>query len=165
MDSNALVTALGKKFDDKSVQAIVRELKIKKIPKAKPKESEDYLEAKDAGIQLAFTDADYLEGRKVARYGNADMILTRITVYAADGEPGYKAFRGTLPGGASISDTLEQVLSKLGPPTKVYEDEGVVYTRSWKMDSFLMTFSYDEQGPVKYVQLNLQAYLDRVRRK
>ena len=86
MDSDALIAALGKKFEDQAVQTLVRELKmtkIPKIPKARSKESEDYLEAKDAGIHLGFTDADYLEGRKVARYGNADMILTGITVYAA----------------------------------------------------------------------------------
>jgi hypothetical protein len=165
VDSNALIAVLGKKFDDNSVQTIVDELKIKGAPKAKPKEPDDYLEAKGEGIQLAFTDGDYLEGRKVPRYGNADMIVTRATLYAADGEPGYKAFRGTLPGGARVSDSPEQLVAKLGAPTKVYEDEGVVYTRSWKTDSYSMTFSYDPQGNVKYVQINLPAYLDRVRRK
>jgi hypothetical protein len=162
MDSNTLIAALGKKFNDKTLQTIVRELKIKKIPKAKPKESEDYLESKDAGIQLGFTDGDYLEGRKVARYGKADMILTRFTVYAPDGEPGYKAFRGTLPGGVSVQDTVEQLISKLGPPTEVYEDDGVVYTRSWKTDKYWMTYSYDQHGNVTYVQLVLPAYFDRI---
>jgi len=162
VDSKALVEALGKKFDDKAVQTIVRELKITKIPKAKPKESEDYLEVKNAGLHLGFTDGDYLEGRKVARYGNADMILTGVTFYAADGEPGYKAYPGTVPGGVSVTDPLEKVLSKLGSPTEVYEDGGVVYTRSWKTDKYWMTFSYDEHGNAKYVQAVLPAYFDRI---
>ena len=167
MDSDALIAALGKKFEDQAVQTLVRELKmtkIPKIPKARSKESEDYLEAKDAGIHLGFTDADYLEGRKVARYGNADMILTGITVYAADGEPGYKTFRGTLPGGVTVLDSQEQVLSKLGPATSTYEDEDdhVITGRSWETDKYLMTFVYDQHGNVRYVQLVLPAYFARI---
>jgi hypothetical protein len=165
VDSDALVATLGKKFDDKAVQAVVRELKIKSVPKAKPKEPDDYLEAKGDGIQLAFTDNDYLQGRDVPRYGNADMIVTRAFLYAADGEPGYKTFRGTLPGGGHVTDSFEQVVATLGPPTQVNENAGVVNTRNWKTDHYLMTFKYDRQGNVRYVQLILPAYLDRVKRQ
>lgn len=165
MDSDALIAILGKKFDDQAVQAVVRELKMKGAPKAKPKEPDDYLEAKGDGIQLAFTDQDYLEGRNVPRYGNADMMVTRATVYVAEGEPGYKTFRGTLPGGGHVTDSFEQMVAKLGPPTRVNESAGVVSTRAWKTDRYSMTFKYDRQGNVKYVQLILPAYLDRVKRQ
>jgi hypothetical protein len=90
------------------------------------------------------------------------MILTGVTFYAVDGEPGYKEYRGALPGGVSVTDPLEKVLAKLGPPTEVYEDDGIVWTRSWKTDKYWMTFSYDEKGNVKYVQTVLPAYFDRI---
>lgn len=162
MDSDNIIAVLDHSFEDKGVQSLVKQLGMKGVPEAKPKEPRAYLEAKPAGVQFAFTDADYLEARKVARYGNADMILTGATLYALNGEPGYKAFKGQLPKGALLSDTPAQLTAKLGPPALVDEREGIVRTQSWKMKAFRLTFSYDAQGAAKYVQIILPKYLDRL---
>src|SRR5712691_4650963 len=162
MDGEAILKELGKPYSDVGVQRLVKELGLKKIPKAKPKEPDDYLQAKEFGVELAFTDEDYLGARKVPRYGNADMILTRATLYAPEGEPGYKGFKGLLPGGVALSDSVERVVAKLGPPAQIFERGGVVKTRTWRTDGYLSSFSYSPDGPPKYEQIILAAYFDRI---
>jgi hypothetical protein len=159
--TSQIIDVLGKSFGDPAVQALVRELGIKKAPKAKPDEPEDQLQAKPLGVELSFTDGDYLAKRKVARYGNADMILTGATLYAAGGEPGFKGFAESLPKGTSLSDSPDQLIAKLGPPAKKDEEDERIYSQAWKMGNYWMTFSYGEHNQPKSVQIILPAYLER----
>jgi hypothetical protein len=157
-----IIKALKKPFGDPAVQAIVRELGIKKVPKAEPDEPEASLQAKPLGVELGFTDADYLARRKVARYGNADMILTGVTLYAAGGEPGFKTYSGALPKGVSVTDPREKAVEKLGPPKDVEEEDGVVYSQGWKMNGYFLTLVYASDGRPRYAQLIDVAYIERV---
>jgi hypothetical protein len=163
MDSDTIIAALGHSFEDEEVQALVKQLGMKDVPEAKPKEPTACLEAKNAGVQLTFTDGDFLAARKVALYGTADMIVTGATLYALNGEPGYEAFKGHLPKGTSLSDTAEELRAKLGPHEEVDADEGVVFARGWLLEGFQITFCYSPEGSPKYVQIILPRFLDRLR--
>jgi hypothetical protein len=158
MNADLLATALGKPYEHDDVQGIVRQLGLSQVPKAKPKEPDFNLIAKNAGIQLGFIDGDYLAGKKVARYGNADMILYSVTLYTADGEPGYREYRGQLPGGGLISDTLDAHISRLGPPSKVVEDDDEIISRSWTLPGFWLSFAYRPNGALRFAGLILDRY-------
>ena len=134
INSDTIAGALGKPYEHPDVQAIVQQLGLINPPKAKPKEPDANLPAKNAGMELRFIDADYLAGKKVARYGNADMILYSVGLYTAEGEPGYKQYNGDLPGGGRITDTLDAHIARLGPPTDEVEDDGDVMSRSWQRE-------------------------------
>lgn len=163
MEITQFINMLGRPFGDPAVQAVVGELGITKVPRPpEPKEPEDSLQAKALGVELGFTDADYLAGRKVLRYGNADMILTGVTLYAAGGEPGFKAFPALLPKGVSITDDPDTAVDKLGVPTDIEEEDGVLYSQGWKMDGYWLTIVYGSDRRSRYAQLIDAAYIDRL---
>jgi hypothetical protein len=159
MNADLLAAALGKPYEHNDVQAIVRQLGLSQVPKAKPKEPDVNLTAKNAGIELSFIDGDYLAGKKVARYGNADMILYSVGLYTAEGEPGYREYQGQLPGGGHITDTLDAHIANLGPPTEVVEDEGEIISRSWTLPGFWLSFAYRPNGALRFAGLILERYM------
>lgn len=169
MEAEVIIKALGKPFEHPDVQAIVQQFDINKVPKAKTDEPDSNLLAKKHGIELGFIDADYLAGKKVARYGNADMVLYSATFYIKDGEPGYKEYKGTLPGGGRISDSIEEHITRLGPATEVIEDEdedgGEILSRAWQLDECWLSFSYNWKGKFRFAQLILEVYLTLMKSK
>lgn len=165
MEADVIISVLGKPFEHPDVQAIVQKFEITKVPKAKANEPDSDLLAKKHGVELGFIDADYLAGKKVARYGNADMIFYSATLYIKEGEPGYKEFQGSLPGGGRITDSLEEHIARLGPPTEVIEDEGIVLSRSWQFDHFWLSFAYRWDGSFRYAALILKEYRTLMRSK
>jgi hypothetical protein len=158
LNSSVITNALGKAYEHPDVQAIVNNFGLTQVPRAKAKEPDANLTAKKDGIELGFIDADYLSGKKVARYGNADMIFFSATLYITDGEPGYKQYKGELPGGGLITDTLEQHLARLGPPTETIEDAGDLVSRTWLIDNFWLSFSYGAGGEFQFAALILEKY-------
>jgi len=164
MDSTVIAHALGLPFEAPPVQAIVKALGLTKAPRAKKDDPDDYLEAKPQGIQLMFVDDDYLKRAHVARYGNAPMIFVSATLYSGrqSDDPSYARYPGPLPENTTFDDAVDQLESKLGPPTQVYEDEGVVFTRSWKRNSYTVVFSYNSAGTLECVHLNWDAYMSRL---
>ena len=167
MEADVIINALGKHFEHPDVQAIVQKFGITKVPKAKADEPDSNLSAKKHGIELGFIDADYLAGKKVARYGNADMILYSATLYIKEGEPGYKEYQGTLPGGGRITDSIEEHITRLGPATEIVEDEeeGDVLSRAWQFDGYWLSFSYNWKGEFRFAGLILEEYLTLMRSK
>jgi hypothetical protein len=160
MTGEAIVEALGKPFEHAKVQALIRELGVTKTPRAKADDPEAGVDAKKFGVALRFIDADYLAGKKITRYGNADMILYTAILYTLNGEPGYKAFQGTVPQGISLGDGTNQLIAKLGPPTQVVEHEGEINTMSWQFDSFWLSFNFGKGGRLKYVGVMLRTYIE-----
>ena len=165
MEADIIIRALGKPFEHPDVQVIVQEFGITRIPKAKADEPDSNLQEKKYGIELGFIDGDYLAGKKILRYGNADMILYSVTFYTREGEPGYKEYQGTLPGGGRITDSLEEHTARLGSATEVIEDEGNIQSRSWQFDNYCLSFSYNWKGEFRFVQLILEKYLSLMRSK
>lgn len=158
MNSSEITGAIGKPYAHPDVQAIVQNFGLKALPKAKPDEPDVNLVAKKYGIELGFIDADYLAGEKVARYGNADMIFYSATLYVTEGEPGFAEYQGELPGGGHISDSLDQQIRRLGPPTEIIEDDGDIMSRSWLLDGFWLAFSYRFTGEFRFAGLVLEKY-------
>ena len=146
-----LVAALGKPFDDPAVQVIAEQLGLR-APRVSDGGSEDALEAKPRGMQLGFS--------VIGGDPTVPMLLTAITCYVPGGEPGYGLYTGGLPGDASLGDTPEHLVEKLGSPESVDEDDGVVWSRGWKRDGYYMTFSYGAEGEIRYVQLIWAEYID-----
>lgn len=165
MDSHRLEIALGQPFESPEVQSLVKELGLTKAPKAKKDDPDSYLANKALGAELMFVDNDYIERKKVARYGNAPMIFVGATLYSGGqtDDPSMRRFGGPLPGGATFDDGVKLLVAKLGTPTRVYEDDGVVYTRTWVRDGRRVTFNYNEAGTLQYLQINWDVYMIRVR--
>lgn len=165
MDSNAIAHALGLPFEALEIQVIVRELGLNTTPRAKRDDPDAYLEAKAEGIALMFVDDDYMKRTPVIRYGNGRMVFVSATLYSGrqSDDPSYRRFDGLLPQGVAFDDDPEQLENKLGPPTRVAEDEGIVYTRSWKRGASWLSFNYSSSGVLEYVQLNWDVYRTRVR--
>jgi hypothetical protein len=156
--ANTIAAALGKSYEHQDVHIIVQNFSISKIPRAKPDDPISNLLSKKDGIELGFIDSDYLLGKDVARYGNGDMIFYQAVMYAAGGEPGYKEYKGELPGGGKIGDSLTEHISRLGPPTDIVEDEGEIISRLWLLDGYWLSFAYNWKKELRFAGLILGKY-------
>src|SRR5205085_10610963 len=127
----AIAAAFGKPFESAEVQALVKSLALTKVPRAKAAEPEDHLQAKKYGVELSFVDADFMKAKRVARYGNAPMLLIAATLYSGQQKQAadFSRYAGTLPDGTTFSDSPEGLHRKLGPASSTFEDEGIVYNR------------------------------------
>jgi hypothetical protein len=164
MDHERIEALLGQPFESSGMQAMLGELKVHDQPKAKKDDPDDFLAAKAMGIELMFVDQDYIARKPVLRYGNAPMVFVGATLYSGrqSSSPAFRAFSGSLPGQARLDDTVDQLVSKLGPPDMVDEDDGVVYARVWHRGICHVGFNYNEGGVLQYVQLNWRDYMQRL---
>ncbi len=160
-----LTSALGAPYADERVQQLAKAFGISKVPQATAKEPDSDLVSQSHGIELQFIDGDSLAGNEVNRFGNAPMVLVSIVLYPTDGTPGFKPYRGQLPGGGSVDDLFEAHVANLGPPTETIEDDGDLVSRSWLLDGFWLSFAYQFTGALRAIGLELASYRALMRSK
>ena len=164
MDTNDLEAALGLPFESPAVQHLANEFGLKAVPSAKKDDPDAYLVANPLGVGLKFVDNDYIERKSVVRYGNAPMIFVAATLYSGrqSNDPSKRKFGGALPAGTTFDDSVESLVRKLGDPTSIYEDEGVIYTRVWHRGPSRIAFKYNAAGILQFVQVNWDVYMKRM---
>lgn len=110
----SLTSALGRDWNDPSVQALVRSLpgshELERL------EQLAFLECLEKGISLAFKDALYLSSGGKEYTKDGPVALIALHLHSA-GYEGYLPFSERLPGGLSFEDGRAEVHEKMGAPS------------------------------------------------
>jgi hypothetical protein len=149
VDTTELISLLGRHTEDPGIQKLLKDLNVKKPPRAKYDDPRADVEIKKQGWGMAFEDEDYLLKRDIKHYGEGKMILTALFFYPDGNKDGYKGFPGELLNGVRLSDSRSDLLRKLKEPHAHYESDGVLRNERWHFDEYRLVVNYDPKGKVK----------------
>ena len=94
------------------------------------------------GLRFTFEDEGVLFDREYHDPGEGPFVLTKCTFWGHEKSVGM--YRGGLWKGIDFNDSLEQVLEKVGPPSKINERDSIYF---WQHPGFKVTMQW--QGPNK----------------
>src|SRR5512136_2146280 len=126
LSASELIDLLGKSTEDTKIQKLLKDLDVKKQPRAKYDDPRADVELKKQGWAMVFRDEDYLLKRNIKHYGEWKMILTTLFFYPEKNADGYKGFGHELLSGVRLSDSRNEILQKLGNPHAKFESDGVL---------------------------------------
>ena len=158
LSATELIDLLGKSTEDTEIQKVLKDLDVKKQPRAKYDDPRADVEIKKQGWAMVFRDEDYLLKRNIQHYGEGKMILTTLFFYPEKNTDGYKGFKYELLNGVRLSDSRKEIVQKLGNPQAKFESDGVLRNERWHYGEYRLVVNYTPQGEVKHVTAITQKY-------
>ena len=153
LSASELIDLLGKSTEDPGVQKLLKDLNVKKQPRAKYDDPRADVEVKKQGWAMVFRDEDYLLQKDIEHYGEGKMILTTLFFYPEKNTDGYKEFKSELLNGVRLSDSRNEILQKLGNPDAKFENDGVLRNERWHFGEYRLVVNYTPKGAVKHMSL------------
>ena len=112
LSATELIDLLGKSTEDTEIQKLLKDLDVKKQPRAKYDDPRADVEIKKQGWAMVFRDEDYLLKRDIKHYGEGKMILTTLFFYPEKNTDGYKGFKDELLNGVRLSDSRKELVAE-----------------------------------------------------
>lgn len=143
MDSDEMVSCVGKAEDDPAVQRLLASLSITKKLKMPKSSIHARHDLPRAGLSLVFKP----EAPKSSR------LLFRTVQFLSDEEQGYKRYPGALPAGLSFSDGQAEARAKLGSPMDSDED---LRLDIWEFQGRELSINYSYSAPHRINAVSVQ---------
>jgi len=158
MDLKNLLSLAGRKITDKGlIEAMKREdIDISLIDLAE-NEFQAYLEIKDRGIALIFSDESWFLGLEDKAIGTGVLFFTGVFVYLQE-QDGYSKYLGSLPHRLSFSYNSDDFINQFGNPSwSRSRPNGSLVSQRWdNVDIYRIHITYGkESGLVSIIYLGI----------
>jgi hypothetical protein len=152
MDVRSIANLMGHPAEAAEMRDMLLRLGIADPPALNEGDTDAYVELKDRGLYLVFTDEVFFKKIEGASIGSNALILTNITAYLKPISE-YDAYKGALPFGLLASDNPDAVRSKMGEADLFDEDLNL---ERWTVEGTWVFVRYgDDMASID--ELSLQA--------
>ena len=139
MDLLSISSLFGLPSSDDKVRHLLRELGVTQVPSLNDGDTDVYVERKDLGLFLVFTDEAYFK-KTDDPIGKGPVVLTNVTVYC-EATPDFKAYQGPLPFGLHVTGDRQAALKALGQPEEEIDDLNI---DRWTINGAWVFIKYNE---------------------
>ncbi len=141
MDFTNVISLLGLYYPEAPLKQFLGGLELSTVPRIPRDSANTYLQRRDLGIELIFTDERYLDNPQ-REYPEGAVVLEQVRVYGIprdDASP----FVGTLPHQLRFGLTRQEISAVLGEP--VWYDEELA-SAGWDLPDHTVFASFDSDG-------------------
>jgi hypothetical protein len=133
MNSNDIITCLGKSEDTPEVQNLLNAVGVTKKLKMPRDDIEARADLPKLGLSLIFKPEK----------PKSSLLVFYAVQFFSDAEKGYISFAGTLPSHLLLTDTQSEVRGKLGKPS---ETKAALRLDRWKQSNYVLTIEYSKES-------------------
>ncbi len=133
MRTDELLALLGRAVSDKELTGCFSKnsINVSKEIKLESGDYSTYLERKNDGYSLVFTDEGMFLNKPKQPFGEGPLYFSGVFFYA-EGKNEYSQYKEDIPYKVEFSDTREELLKKLGEPSwQRKRNDGVIAADRW----------------------------------
>jgi len=153
MKTDELLSLLGRSVKDYELIPFcaANNLDINKV-ELEPEFYRGYLEKKEEGFSLVFTDEREFLNKAGQVLGKGDLYFSGVFFYS-DGKEDFSEYGSKLPQNIRFSDTRENLLAKLGEPSwqRKSRKNNVVIADRWDSSENYIHITYDKESKLPSV--------------